>query len=1095
MTQKTLIIWIMGIILLCSFTNAFTISNVTLYYNTNETGETAIDNKNLLNGTYANSTYGQGIINGTHFYTGNTNSNMQTGTPPHPSNTLGNSWSFWIYPNASQSKALITARGSGYDYAIYQVSNALRLEMGAGGNPTYITNSSALTINAWNHVVLVYTDNATLPDFYVNGVKYNTTLSGTVANFGTNANVINFAVTRVGTTNYDAYLGAIDEVAIFYGYKLNQTEVNTLYNSGLGLEYPFIQTPTIPPIISFVNQTPTDITATTLLTQNINITYNYNNTILTNPRLNYTLTSNALPCIQWINGTCTLLNNTYTSIAPISNNTNGSFTNYSWTLNENNAYPSISLLNTSTYATTHTNLSLINSNQYLTTEFYNLSLNNSNILLELMTTSTGISRIYICNDSYNYGTTIDSNINCQEVGNINVTTYNHTHGTFGSGHNIIPFTISNQRIGGTGITLTPKIIVGIRGSNSATTNIGHIPNTTREGTTRTTTNNWISYSNQTYTIDSHIHQYDTGGVYLNYYAYGTFGADTNITSTTSELIDLTALPPTPSIITTPFNTVQSTQFINITYTNATVNTAGAQIRHYNISLLNNDLTFNRTIIANNSLNNSYNYNLYAQNLSLGIYYVRVTAYDTAGFTASDEEYFNLTRNTLLNISSYDATTGASITNFSVNITGYNDNILTSNSTIVGKVTFDVIRGNTYSIYFDAPAYAVTTINYTAQDNITQLLNQTLYKTNSVLINIYDESSLAYITNVTTGLNTNITFVSNESSVMYNASNGTIFLVNLTPNIYEVIFNAPLYSQRSYFITVTNRSTQTLNAFLTQSATNVLFTYQDRETGVLLEGVGVTVYKIINGSWQAVANGFTDITGRVQFTVSTNTNYRFTSTISGYEDKTFNLNPVIFTSYTVQLTKISVSTNQLTLTDVDVYYTGTTFRNSIDNTFDWWISAPSGNLESFGYNLTTACKNITSFSGVNAYGDSDSVTFNLSCASISDTVNLRSYYTLSNGTQTVISRTFSIYGNGTIPNIAKNVGNTYGMDLFTRTLIALLITIAMAGFVTMYTNIIAGLGAGMLVLGYVAYIGFIPFWLIVPSLIVGFIILTSWSRRS
>jgi hypothetical protein len=69
-----------------------------------------------------------------------------------------------------------------------------------------------------------------------------------------------------------------------------------------------------------------------------------------------------------------------------------------------------------------------------------------------------------------------------------------------------------------------------------------------------------------------------------------------------DLIDVTGINPQPPIITYPIDSIQNRQYINITYLNGTATTPSTVISYYNISLFNSDLTFNHTIIGNNSLN-------------------------------------------------------------------------------------------------------------------------------------------------------------------------------------------------------------------------------------------------------------------------------------------------------------------------------------------------------------------------------------------------------------------------------------------------------------------------------------------------------------
>jgi 5-hydroxyisourate hydrolase-like protein (transthyretin family) len=519
------------------------------------------------------------------------------------------------------------------------------------------------------------------------------------------------------------------------------------------------------------------------------------------------------------------------------------------------------------------------------------------------------------------------------------------------------------------------------------------------------------------------------------------------------------------------------------------NTSVVSINHYDFQFMNST----NLVTLNSTNGTATTWDPYIYNMIVGDPYALVlTVVDAFGNSISDTQSLNVTRNALLNITAYDYLTNGSISNLTVTLYDLTDSTSELLNVAGALLNVNIIKGHSYSALFDVPTYAYQTINFTANNSIYQSLNQSLFKTNSVNINVYDESSLVLITSAIGGGIMNITFISDLGSTTYNTTSGSLFVSNITAGTYEVKFNAPLYAQRSYYLTITNRSTQNLNAYLSQSTINLLLTYVNKETGELIENVGVNVYKIINGSWTAVATGFTDITGRWQVSVATNTNYRFSSTITGYNDKTFNLNPIIFTAYTIQLTKQQASSSQLDFANINVYILNTTFTNNGSNYFSWQISAPNGNLESYSYSLYTQCKNITSFSGVNAYGGINTNSFNLSCASINDHVTLNYNYTLTGGEIRSFTYTYSIIGNAVSGSFMSNNTEHYGMGLFERILLVVLITIVMAGLITKFSNIVAGLGAGLLILSYMSYIGFIEWWLIAPTLLVGFVLISAWS---
>jgi hypothetical protein len=289
---------------------------------------------------------------------------------------------------------------------------------------------------------------------------------------------------------------------------------------------------------------------------------------------------------------------------------------------------------------------------------------------------------------------------------------------------------------------------------------------------------------------------------------------------------------------------------------------------------------------------------------------------------------------------------------------------------------------------------------------------------------------------------NLTLAGTVTSVTYNTTTGNIFLSNLTSDTYTATGICTLYNQRQYFITVTNRSTQTLNIYLTQGATTVLFSFTDKDTGVVLENVLVGLSKMINGTLTLVESRLTDVTGRTQFTVQVNTLYTFTNTKTGYITKIFTLNPVIFTSYNVQLQKESTVQTPLDYKNIAVSYTPSIFVIG-NNNFTLTFTSSEGELQNYGYNLTSDC-NTSTGSNTNTYGYTFTAIhiLNSSCTNNYASIKLFYYYTdvddnYRNFTQYI---GISMLGQNNSNNLATTLNDkTYGMGLFERTLITVIVT--------------------------------------------------------
>jgi hypothetical protein len=945
--------------------------------------------------------------------------------------------------------------------------------------------------NTWIMITGTYIANRTWT-LYVNGVLIGNSTEAPTNNLPSAPNL------NLGRRQYGGaeapYNSGIDQFN-YWTKLLNQTEITTLYNYGFGLTYP-LTAGNITPYMNYIlllNQNPANITATTLYNTNVNITYQYVNesTTLNNYTLNYSLSNNIFNCLEYSNGTCVYTNNTFKTLQPSNNISAFNNTNVTYSLNENIIYPSIDNLNFSYFNNTNYN-TLSGTNDFISIQLTNISNINTYNVFEIMANSTNNNKIYICNNSYNFASLVIHSINCQEIGAITTTTYNHTHSTTNK-HNLIAFTIINNKISGTGITATPTMYFLYKGQSGSKANYYYANTTTTSITTRTTLNGGNNWNLETYTVNAHLHFYPIGSnINFNYQGRGYFNNTLNFSAITTEIIDFNILPPTPPIITNPFDTIQNTSYLNITYLSATPILNGTLMSYYNITLLNNDLTYNRTIILNNSLNNYYNWNVYNENLSLTSYYIKVCGFDSTNQNSCDIETFNLTRNALLNITSYDTTTNITIANFTINITNQNTSTIeTYTSNNLSIIEVNIIKNNSYNIIFDNINYALTTRTYNTNASIQQFINQSMYKANSINVLFYDEATGNPISNVSC----NLTLQGTSLTFYYGTTTGNIFISNLTADNYTAVGICTLYTQRQYFITVTERSTQTLYVFLLSNPTDVLFSYTDKDTGVVLENVLVGLSKVVNGSLTLVESRLTDVTGRTQFNVATNTLYQFVSTKTGYISKTFTLNPVIFTSYNVQLQKDTTTIPALDYSQVAVTILPNQY-NFGNNNFIFTITSADGVLESYGYNLSNKC-NSTTGNGVNLYGGTftNNILLSGSCISSYDIVTLNYYYTTTDGTLRTFTRTYGITQNTNTTTISTTMNSgTYGMGLFERIIISTIITLILVGVVASIGGMVGGLFVGLLVLGFFVSTGFIPLSVVIITLFAGFVLVASFNKR-
>jgi len=263
---------------------------------------------------------------------------------------------------------------------------------------------------------------------------------------------------------------------------------------------------------------------------------------------------------------------------------------------------------------------------------------------------------------------------------------------------------------------------------------------------------------------------------------------------------------------------------------------------------------------------------------------------------------------------------------------------------------------------------------------------------------------------------------------------------------------------------------------------------DRDSSELLENAFITMYKQINGSWTTVESKYSDITGRAQFVYTAYTNYKFYVSKDTYEDYIFYLSPILFSSYDVKLTKITLLNYSMDFDMIAVIFSPQTFKNGDVTTFSFIITSPTGLLTDYGINLTyPGGSNGTT--GVNAIGEQLNVNLNVTGASVFDVVTLTYYYTTTTGGIRTFVVTFPIITDGTTSfSMYRNRDVTFGLGVFERFLISVLIVIFVVGIATLIGQAIAGFALGLLLYGLLVYTGFLPFWAVAIPMFVGIIFL-------
>jgi hypothetical protein len=442
--------------------------------------------------------------------------------------------------------------------------------------------------------------------------------------------------------------------------------------------------------IVWVSQTPANLTSTNVITSRLRISYNITNSTPT-PYLSYKVNNSLSDISIFINGTGYggYKTTTGTNVSEI----------FNFTLDDNEVLPGTYTLNYSLFKNTAHSSTSINSNNYISTEILNVSNQTPYNFYEFMANGTGTNNIasYYCNSSYAFGNAPGSNSNCALIGNIpNNQSYDHSHGT-NSSHHYLPFSINTTSgtFGSTAVKITPQSFFIIRGAQTAGTAIYTIAPMARLSTTKLSTNSGNSFTNLTYSVDTHTHQF-TADETIYYQAYANVSGALNNSSIFSQVFGLSNLPPTTPTVLTPtagnnYGTINVSWLASQNLTPSTF--------YYNVSLLNPDLTFNKTLIANTS-NLSYAWN--SAGTPQANYIIRVMAIDN------------------YSLSSFDDSQEFTVATFNITHILPADNVvLQGNATLITYSVNNLFTAANCSIMLDAVAYDNRIVN---NGNVSYLAN-------------------------------------------------------------------------------------------------------------------------------------------------------------------------------------------------------------------------------------------------------------------------------------------------------------------------------------------------------------------------------------
>lgn len=213
-----------------SYTQAIATTSLQSYYTLNDTSDVSGNSKTLTNtgGAGFNPAFiGYGsTFDSSNKRLGRTTDNMGYTT------SSSNTWSLWVKPSALSGYIMdnFTQSGGQRRAIIYIDGSASKFRTWLSGTDNGAVGPTIATGN-WYHVVLV--NNAGTYTIYINGASYGTQGSGT-----SGAALDQFAFGTASDSWGANSNSTIDEVSV-WSRALSSSEVYSLYNSGVGIQYPF----------------------------------------------------------------------------------------------------------------------------------------------------------------------------------------------------------------------------------------------------------------------------------------------------------------------------------------------------------------------------------------------------------------------------------------------------------------------------------------------------------------------------------------------------------------------------------------------------------------------------------------------------------------------------------------------------------------------------------------------------------------------------------------------------------------------------------------------------------------------------------------
>lgn len=463
-----------------------------------------------------------------------------------------------------------------------------------------------------------------------------------------------------------------------------------------------------PPVLTFVEQNPTDLNIYNAMSRPLWVTYNITadagvdaGTVISYYTINQSGTNE--PRV-FVNGTST----------PQPRKKAGSLESgdiFNFSFHDNDVYPASYLFDEEAFEDED---HLVQSHAQQTeggrAKFFNMSNTANNSIFEIMINSTDTVNldVFYCNNSYTTGDPQTSG-SCTQFFTLDPSTpFNHTHSDK-SAHVLIPFLIINNSVNGIFVSKTGSF-AWFPSANGGTWDAHYIANLSNTATSLVSNNKGSSWTAISGTWDAHIHQIENESFIYRMCANDTTGKESCADARTDK-INLGQIPPSSPIVITPNKQVGVIGGnYSITYTKS--QSISSAIDHYNISLHNPNGDFVRALEDNNGLNLNWTWDTTLE--PDDNYTIKVTAVDINGLSAfdfSDEITVDNTKPTLTIIEPPNSqiyrndSVRMSYICTDANLFGFETTISNSSGVILHNTTVNLTTNTfQYNLTFDLSSY-------------------------------------------------------------------------------------------------------------------------------------------------------------------------------------------------------------------------------------------------------------------------------------------------------------------------------------------------------------------------------------------------------